>query len=396
MTVLFVSRALPLPAWHGDRLILRHLAEGLRARGHRVVVAALATPDDDAGVLGASAALCDRLATVSERPRTPLDYLARWRTPCPERAEDCWQPAMWRLVSRLAGEEAPGVVHFIGGIQVCEYRRAAAARPVLITPYESHTLWLDRAVADARTRLERWRWQARRAAAAAFERRIFDGFARVVVLTEADRERLASLAPHLPLTVVPNGVTLPARIVPIASRREPLLVFVGNFAYGPNVLAARALVREVLPRVQARVPHARAALVGALPGPDVLSLRGPAVEVTGAVVDIAPWLERARAFVGPIARGAGMKNKVLEALAHGTPLAVTSQGCEGIGLVDGVHALLGEGPAALAEAAVRLLDDEGLASRLAQAGRALVESRFQWSGIVAAYERIYSEIGASA
>lgn len=390
MTVLFISRCLPLPRYHGDRLILAHLLAGLRARGHRLIVAALTQPDD-AAAERASRETCDRLATVPERPRTTADYLARLIRPFPSDPAACWQPAMWELVARLVDEEAPGVVHFFGGIQVCEYRDAAHGRPRLITPYESHSLWLDRAAADASGVRERLAILPRRLAARAFERRIYQGFGRTVVLSDADARSLRALDPSLPVAVVPNGVEAPDGVAPV-SAREPLVTFLGNFSYEPNRRAARLLVESILPKVRAAVPHARLALIGVHAPPEVVALAGPAVEVTGEVDDVFACLQRARVFVSPLTRGAGMKNKVLEALAAGTPVVATRQSCDGVAVDDGVHALLAEGPAGLAAAVVRVLCDDRLARRLATDGRRLVLRRHRWPDVVSQYERLYDEL----
>lgn len=390
MTVLFVSRCLPLPRYFGDRLILAHLLAGLRARGHRLVVAALTQPGD-AAAERASRETCDRLATVPERPRAATDYLTRLIRPFPSHPAACWQPAMWELVARLVDEEAPDVVHFLGGIQVCEYRDAAFGRPRLITPYESHSLWLDRAVVDASGLRERLAILPRRVVVRAFERRIYRGFGRTVVLSDADARALRALDPSLPVVVVPNGVEAPDGVAPL-SVREPLVTFVGNFSYEPNRRAAHLLAESILPKVRATVPHARLALIGVHPPPEVGALAGPAVEVTGEVDDVFACLQRARVFVSPLTRGAGMKNKVLEALAAGTPVVATRQSLDGLAVDDGVHALPAEGPAELADAAVRVLCDDRLARRLAIHGRRLVLRRHRWPDVVSQYERLYREL----
>jgi len=390
MTVLFVSRCLPLPCYFGDRLILAHLLAGLRTRGYRLVVAAL-TRSDDVAAERASREVCDRLETVAERPRTAADYVARLFQPFPRHPASCWQPAMWELVARLVDQERPDVVHFLGGIQVCEYREATAGRPRLITPYESHSLWLDRAARDAGGRIEGLALLLRRLAARAFERRIYRGFGRTVVLSEADARSLRELDPSLPVAIVPNGVDAPVDVAPI-SAREPLVTFVGNFSYEPNQRAARRLVEAILPRMRAAVPHVRLALVGVHPPPELLALAGPGVEVTGEVDDVFTWLKRARVFLSPLTRGAGMKNKVLEALAAGTPVVATPQSCDGLAVDNNVHVLLGEGSSQLADAAVRVLCDERLAQQLASKGRSLVMGCHRWPDVISQYERLYREL----
>ncbi len=395
MRILFVSRCLPLPRHLGDRLILFHLLVGLRSRGHQCEVVALAHPDDGDDIRRESAMLADALEVVTERPPSALDYLAGWSTPFPNSADHCRHPEMWQAVVRRVGAGGVALAHFLGGIQVWEHRDAARGTPRLIQPYESYTWWLTRAIEASRSPLTRTALRLRRLAARHFERRIYLGFDRVLLNAAPDERALRALAPRLPTAVIPQGVDLPPVPIPLDQRPRSALVFVGNFAYRPNLDAARRLVAEILPRVRERVPGATLALVGADPPPSLRRLHGDGVEVTGTVPDVLPWLGRARAFVSPITVGAGMKNKVLEAMAAGTPVVATPVSCDGIDLRDGEHALLATAPGELAEAAVRVLTDGSLADALARSARKLVEQRYGWPSVIGRWEALYAELVAS-
>jgi glycosyltransferase involved in cell wall biosynthesis len=89
----------------------------------------------------------------------------------------------------------------------------------------------------------------------------------------------------------------------------------------------------------------------------------------------------------------GLPLTALEALASGTPLVATAvRGMREL-LYDGEDALLvpPEDPAALGAALTRVLEDRGLASRLADAGR-LVAADASEEKMVASYLRVYEEI----
>jgi glycosyltransferase involved in cell wall biosynthesis len=392
MDVLFVSRCLPYPTREGDRLILGHLLAHLRGRGHRCDLVAL----DEAPASGAGRAAAVEqdpgIEVVPARPRHPLQYATRLLRPFPGDAAHCWNPALWRTVERRLAARHYDVVHLFGGIQVYELRGLVAGRPTVITPYESYSLRLERACAAARSTVSRTRIRLRLAAARAFERVIFNGFDRVVVLGEPDRAALLALQPSLPIEVIPNGVEL--NTVP-RDVREPVLVFVGNYAYEPNVHAARLLALDVLPRVKRHVPEARAVLIGPEPPPGLRALASPDVVLTGWVDDVRPSLARAAVVVAPLAEGAGMKNKILEAMAAGAPVVTTPVGCDGIAAIDERDVLLASTPEATAEAVVALLRDTARAERLGAAGRALVRSSYRWEDVAGRYERLYAELAAA-
>jgi len=132
-------------------------------------------------------------------------------------------------------------------------------------------------------------------------------------------------------SVVPNGVDLDVwrREGRTLGRGE--IVLTGAMDYPPNVDAAEQLVNAILPRVQAELPDARVSIVGRDPAPGVRALADrPGVTVTGFVDDVRPYLERAAVFAAPIRYGAGIQNKVLEALAMELPVVASPLAAEGL------------------------------------------------------------------
>ncbi|MFT8244255.1 class I SAM-dependent methyltransferase [Roseomonas sp. BN140053] len=204
--------------------------------------------------------------------------------------------------------------------------------------------------------------------------------ARLVITPSADEVPvIRQLAPEaqardVPLYSVPTAPVQRAEAAAFAGRDA--LVFVGGYAHPPNVDAALWLAREIMPIVWHAVPEARLLLVGSKPPPEVLALAGERVEVPGWVADLDPIYARARASVSPLRYGAGVKGKIIAALEAGVPVVTTPIGNEGLGLRDGVEALVGDGAAALAAQAVALLRDPALCARLANGGAALLRRRF--------------------
>ena len=166
----------------------------------------------------------------------------------------------------------------------------------------------------------------------------------------------------------------PPEAAAFADRHD--IVFVGGFAHTPNVDAALWLAGEIFPLVRARVPHARLVILGDKPPPEVRALAGTEVEVTGYVPDLAPYYAVARMSLSPLRYGAGVKGKVVGSLQAWVPVVTTPIGAEGIGLRDGIDALVGGTAAEIAERAVMLFEDAALCARLAAAGEAVVRERF--------------------
>ena len=216
------------------------------------------------------------------------------------------------------------------------------------------------------------------AIAAAFERRAAAAFDAVVTCTAADAAALGDPATVL---VVPNGVDL-GRFRPRPQVAEPRIVFTGALYTAPNIDGSQWFCREVLPRIRRELPEARVDVVGARPTRQVRALDGlPGVSVHADVTDVGPFLEAARVAVVPLRIGSGSRLKALEALAAGRAVVGTTIGLEGLDLRSGHDVLVADDAAGFAAATVRVLGDGALAASLAEAGRATVEARFDWSRI---------------
>lgn len=155
------------------------------------------------------------------------------------------------------------------------------------------------------------------------------------------------------------------------------LIFVAGFAHAPNIDAALWLVQEVMPLVWARMPQASLALVGTKPKPEVKALASERVNVTGWVSDehLAQLYTQSRVAVVPLRFGAGVKHKVVEALAHGVPLVTTSIGAQGLPGLEKASRIADDA-AALAAHILDLLHDDALWTATARQAAAYVHDFF--------------------
>jgi glycosyltransferase involved in cell wall biosynthesis len=397
MRLLLIARCPPYPLYLGDRLIVYHLARELHARGWQIDLLALHSGADDPALTPdarrAYEGFFARLTLIAEPPRTPAQILRRLLSPgarFPHSAQESWSSALWEAVSERVRSAAYDAVHVFGGVQVYDVFGALGGHEAVITPYESYSLYLRRQIAAVRgerplhaVALSMQRWIAR-----AYEGFMFTPYARAVVVSEQDAAELRGILPTLRIEVIANGVDLPAAQTTEGGRDPLLLLFTGNFAYAPNIDAAQFLAQVLLPQVRAQFPKAHLALVGSNPPEAVRALANAHVEVTGSVPDLTPWLARAAVYVCPLRFGAGIKNKVLEALAHGCAVAATPLSADGIAARHEEELLIAT-PDTMSAAVIRLLRDPTLRQRLGAAGRALVATRYTWAQVAQAYEQLY-------
>jgi glycosyltransferase involved in cell wall biosynthesis len=194
----------------------------------------------------------------------------------------------------------------------------------------------------------------------------------LIVITSEDKKTLEACEGMPRLFLMPI-------IVPAKSRdhrpRGKEALFVGGFKHNPNVDGILWFVAEVWPSVRAESPDATITVVGSHVPASVRDLgRVEGVDVVGYVPRTEPYLERAAVSVAPLRFGAGMKGKVVEAMASGLAVVTTSTGAQGLEAVSGRHLIVADEPEEFARSVVELLADPGRAEDIGRAGRELVDA----------------------
>ncbi len=218
----------------------------------------------------------------------------------------------------------------------------------------------------------------------------------MIVLTEADARRLGRHADSKKIHVVPTGVDLEhfAELPPRQNREPDNLVYVGHYPHYPNEDAVLWFATEILPLIWRRRPSVRFTIVGSYPTEPIRRLAewDRRIAVTGTVEDVKPYETGAMALVAPIRLGQGIKGKLLEAFAAGTPVVATSCANEGIQGVADRELLLADSPRAFAAQTLRVLEDEALWERLSSGGRAFVESSHSWTRRANQLDAVYRSV----
>ena len=170
---------------------------------------------------------------------------------------------------------------------------------------------------------------------------------------------------------------------------EVALVFTGAMDYWANVDAVRWFADQVFPRILRRHVEARFYIVGARPTESVRLLgRREGIVVTGAVPDVRPYLAHARLAVAPLRIARGIQNKVLEALAMAKPVLATTMALDGLALEAELAVARADDAEAMADIAVRALDDRDFLPRHAPQNRRFVEVRYSWRERFARLDRV--------
>lgn len=384
MKVLFLAPRFPYPPLKGDQVRswnqLRILAER-----HDITFACFAEETVSQSDRQAVEAICRKIVDIplpraqkilnlargiwDRRPFQSLLYAsARMRRMVEEHRKqgdfDLVHVQLARMapyVERMHG--LPRVIDFIDSLSLNMRRRESTENSLVRT-----------LVGIERRRLER------------FESAIAATFERGAIVSEVDWAELGSPGN---VEIVPNGVDLsPA---PYSGRKPGKVVFSGNMAYDPNVRAAIWFSHEVWPLIKRRVPWAQFVIAGTNPPPRVVALneKDPTIRVTGFVPDLRQWMQRASVAVAPMRSGSGIQNKVVEAMACGTPVVATPFALGGLRARTGRDLIVEEDATSFADAVCRLLENGENAAEMGARGLEMVRDHHSWERSATAIEELW-------
>lgn len=235
----------------------------------------------------------------------------------------------------------------------------------------------------------RWIGQHRTRALVRWQQRLNARADAAIYIAATDRAH-AGESDNPRVFVVANGVLEEEAPQPPAARpvhRPPTIGFLGNMAYRPNVQAARRLHDHIFVPLTRRIPDLHLKIIGREPVPEICALASPQVEVTGAVPSIWPALAEVDVMVFPMETGGGLQNKVLEAIAGGCAVVVTTVGASGTGPA-GTDALeVADTDDEIVERVERLLGDAEQFEQVRRRAVRLLE-HFRWETILPRYEAV--------
>ena len=204
-----------------------------------------------------------------------------------------------------------------------------------------------------------------------------------IYITDKDAETVGGNLAH----IIPNCINTDgysdARPVELQS---PNIAFLGNMAYTPNIEACAFLIDTLFPLLKKRLPDISLYIIGRNPGDELLKHCSDShIHVTGAVENIWDYICSVDAFVFPIQSGAGLQNKVLEAMFAGKAVITSCIGNEGIDAIHEKHLYIANNTEEYVNLIERVLRDN---NRINEHASDFINANFSTSSVVDRYEKI--------
>lgn len=155
------------------------------------------------------------------------------------------------------------------------------------------------------------------------------------------------------------------------------LSFLGNFTHRPNREGITWFCKEVMPALSGDA--ANLFIYGSELDQEIEDLANDKVHPIGYIADQAEAFNVHRVFIAPLLSGAGIKGKVVSALAHGIPTVLTPLAAEGIGVRNGEEVIIAVDENEWIEAINLLSSNDQFWSRMSLKARDFAAQRFSFA-----------------
>jgi glycosyltransferase involved in cell wall biosynthesis len=220
-----------------------------------------------------------------------------------------------------------------------------------------------------------------------YERNLYPRFNKVILVSDVDKreydERLSEENSNL--IVIPNGVDI-NYFNPLKTNvktNKSSVVFTGIMDFPPNEKAVLSFYETGYKLLKKR--GIKFYIVGKNPTNKIkrLAKNDENIIVTGFVDDIREYLVKGNIYICPLTSGAGIKNKLLEAMAMKKTIITTSYGSEGIKYAeDEVNMFIENNLNKMAEKAMKLISNDKANNNISINARKCVEKFYSWESIV--------------
>jgi glycosyltransferase involved in cell wall biosynthesis len=223
----------------------------------------------------------------------------------------------------------------------------------------------------------------------AAEIKLLNALDLAVVLSDKD----GHLLEHLGFQGEVFVVHPPIEVAGVVSELHPgeVVTFAAHFGRPENADGARWLIDEVWPFVLSAMPNSVLKIVGAKPPRWLLRRESPNVLITGWVPNLNTYLSESRVVAVPLQSGAGVKFKILEAMAHHVPVVSTVVGADGIAQVVGEDSFVAitDDPKEFASSIIRVVGDDAQWLDISSRAHSAILEHYDFGATVASLAERY-------
>ena len=334
-----------------------------------------------------------QVTTIEIAPtRSMLNCLSGLPLARPLRVSWCRYPEMRNAIEMILEKESYDIIHF-DRMRMGQYARGPRPRKV-IDFTDSLLLYLERSRPVRRRWSERWVdwWESH--VIPAYERKLLRYADASLLCSSVDAEMFHETHPGSSFEVVENGVDL-TQFTPKTHEPDhiPRCVITGTLFYFPNIDSVLYYTEKCLPFIRKTYPEMETLVLGTRPSREIQKLDGKmGVQIHSDIPRMEDWLYSDDIYLCPLRVGAGVRNKLMEAMAAGMPIVTTPLGPEGMNVKHEREMLFAETPEEFEQQITRLMESPDLRQSLGEQALNYVREHHDLDIVGAKLERLYESL----
>lgn len=213
-------------------------------------------------------------------------------------------------------------------------------------------------------------------------------------ITEDERKKAQALAPTAKVINVGVGVNFEDwTLDPTIKRESGKMVLATIYKWRHNTDGVKWFLDNCMDGIRAEIPNAEINLLGKEP-PEWLKTNysSKGANVIGYVDSVKPYYNSASVYIAPLFVGAGVRIKILEAMAMALPVVATKVAAEGIQAGEQEGLFVSDNPKDFIDYAAFLLKNPDKASKLGANARHFIAENFSWEKNVGMMIEAYNKI----
>lgn len=214
-------------------------------------------------------------------------------------------------------------------------------------------------------------------------------------ITEDEKNALLKLTNKNNIITASVGVHLDKWIPSdFSQRNKNQIVIATTFNWQPNVDAIRWFLENVMPIIYSKNPQAKMLIIGKNAPKWINKFNNIGTEYVGYVQDIKKIVGQSGIYVAPLFVGAGIRIKIIEAMAMGMPVVATPISASGIHATEKDGLFITDNSIDYANKILELMNNDEYRKNAGIQSRIFIENNFSWKlnveKMLNEYEKILS------
>lgn len=213
----------------------------------------------------------------------------------------------------------------------------------------------------------------------------------IIAITKEDECEYKNQQFLKPLIVIPFTLNEKKYSVqPFVNKKT--ILHIGAMDYKPNIEGVRWFVKNVWAPVKAKHYEANFFMAGKSMPINIAEFYGNGIENKGEVVNASHFFTNSSIVVVPLWSGAGLKVKIIEAMALGKTVITTPHGLKGTGATPNTHILVAANAQEFSELIIQCWHNPTFCQEIGKNARVFIENNFTTESKIVALQTFINHI----